>query len=202
MFSILFGFCLSAIGSEGNVISQGLEAMSKVMMKFVDIIMMYAPIGLGAYFASLVGELGPQLLGAYGRALAIYYPMCALYFVVAFPLYSYFAAGKTGVKRMFKYILPPTATSLATQSSIATLPINLEAAANIGVSKDIREIVLPIGATMHMDGTVLSSILRDFVHIWPVRPGVHRNWHLRDCGFGGYIGRRGHVRHPRWRPHW
>src|SRR5690606_31680979 len=54
----------------------------------------------------------------------------------------------------------PTITSIATQSSIATLPVNLEAAERIGVPKDIREIILPIGATMHMDGTVLSSILK------------------------------------------
>jgi Na+/H+-dicarboxylate symporter len=49
---------------------------------------------------------------------------------------------------------------VATQSSIATLPVNLEATKKMGVPKDIREIVLPIGATMHMDGTCLSSILK------------------------------------------
>jgi len=129
-------------------------------MKMVDIIMLYAPIGLGAYFATLVGEFGPQLLGAYGRAMAVYYPICILYFFIAFPAYCYFAGGMEAVRRMFRYMLPPSITSLATQSSIATLPVNLEAAANIGVPKDIREIVLPIGATMHMDGTVLSSILK------------------------------------------
>lgn len=160
VFAILFGFCLSAIGEAGGPVCRLLDSLSKVIMKVVDVIMLYAPIGLGAYFASLVGELGPELLGAYGRALIIYYPLCALYFLIAFPIYVFFAAGKTGVSRMFRYILPPTATSLATQSSIATLPVNLEAAGNIGVSKDIREIVLPIGATMHMDGTVISSILK------------------------------------------
>jgi Na+/H+-dicarboxylate symporter len=134
--------------------------MSKVMMKIVDIVMLYAPIGLGAYFASLVGEFGPQLLGAYGRAMAIYYPICLLYFLIAFPLYALFSGGKPAVGRMWRYILPPTLTSIATQSSIATLPVNLEAAGKIGVPKDVREIVLPIGATMHMDGTVFSSILK------------------------------------------
>ena len=59
-----------------------------------------------------------------------------------------------------KHLLSPAITSLATQSSIATLPVNLEAAGKIGVPKDIREIVLPIGATAHMDGTVFSSILK------------------------------------------
>jgi len=160
VFSIMFGFCVSCINDKDNIICRVLDGLSTVMMKMVDIIMLYAPIGLGAYFATLVGEFGPQLLGAYGRAMAVYYPICILYFFIAFPAYSYFAGGTEAVRRMFRYMLPPSITSLATQSSIATLPVNLEAAANIGVPKDIREIVLPIGATMHMDGTVLSSILK------------------------------------------
>ena len=160
IFSILFGFCVSSLGSEDNIIARGLDAMSKVMMKFIGIIMLYAPIGLGAYFASLIGEFGPQLLGAYARAMVIYYPLCIIYFFVAFTGYSYFAGGSLGVKTFFKNILEPAITSIATQSSIATLPVNLKAAGRMGVPKDIREIVLPIGATMHMDGTVLSSILK------------------------------------------
>ena len=160
IFSILFGICVSTTGKGNNRVATLLNDLSKVMMKAVDLIMYYAPIGLCAYFASLVGEFGPQLLGAYGRAMVIYYPLCVLYFVIAFPIYAYFSGGMPAVRRMFKYILPPTVTSLATQSSIATLPVNLEAAANIGVPKDIRDIVLPIGATMHMEGSVLSAMLK------------------------------------------
>ncbi len=160
VFSILFGYCVSAVGGEDNIVARALEALSNVMMKFISIIMLYAPIGLGAYFASLIGEFGPQLLGAYARAMIIYYPLCALYFVVAFAGYTYFAGGTLGVKTFFKNIIEPAVTSIATQSSIATMPVNLKAAARIGVPKDIREIILPIGATMHMDGTVLSSILK------------------------------------------
>jgi Na+/H+-dicarboxylate symporter len=159
VFSILFGYCVSFFG-ENNMIAKGLDSLSKVMMKLINVIMLYAPIGLGAYFASLIGEFGPQLLGAYAKAMAIYYPLCVFYFVVAFAGYTYFSGGKPAVKSFFKNILNPTITSIATQSSIATLPVNLEAAERIGVPKDIREIILPIGATMHMDGTVLSSILK------------------------------------------
>lgn len=160
VFSILFGFCVAKCGGEESPMGKLLNNLSEIMMKVIGIIMMYAPIGLGAYFASLIGEFGPQLLGDYGRAMLIYYPLCVLYFLIFFPLYSFFAGGKLGVKRMFKNILNPAVTALATQSSIATLPVNLDAAAKIGVPKDVREIVLPMGATMHMDGTVLSSILK------------------------------------------
>lgn len=160
IFSIMFGFCVSSCGGQESYLGKLLNNLSEVMMKFIDIIMLYAPIGLGAYFANLVGEFGPQLLGAYGRAMLVYYPLCIFYFIVFFTLYSYWAGGKKGVKIMCKNILPPTATSLATQSSVATLPVNLEAAKKIGEPKDIREIILPVGATMHMDGTVFASILK------------------------------------------
>lgn len=160
VFSIIFGYCVSAVGGEDNIVARALEALSNVMMKFIGVIMLYAPIGLGAYFASLIGEFGPQLLGAYARAMVIYYPLCILYFFIAFTGYTYYAGGMTAVKTFFKNIIEPAITSIATQSSLATLPVNLKAAGRIGVPKDIREIVLPIGATMHMDGTVLSSILK------------------------------------------
>ncbi|WRR95074.1 dicarboxylate/amino acid:cation symporter [Sinanaerobacter sp. ZZT-01] len=160
VFSILFGYCVSTTGGEENKVAKGLDALSKIFMKLIGIIMLYAPIGLGAYFAALIGEFGPQLLGAYMKAMLIYYPVCFLYFIVAFAGYSYFAGGKEGTTACFRNIMPPAVTAFATGSSIATLPVNLKAAQKIGVPKDIREIILPIGATMHMDGTCLSSILK------------------------------------------
>ncbi len=159
-FSIFFGICVTLLGEKGKKISEGLSLLSDLFMKMVSIIMYYAPIGLGAYFASLIGEFGPQLLGSYARSMLIYYPICILYFGIAFTAYSYYAGGKPAIKNYFKNIINPAATAIATQSSIATLPVNLDAAKNIGVPEDIRDIVLPIGATMHMDGSCLAAILK------------------------------------------
>ena len=159
VFSVMFGYCAGTMG-ENNIMSRALTAFSNVMMKMVDLIMLYAPLGLCAYFASLVGEFGPQLIGAYSRAMILYYPLCLVYFMMVFAFYAFLAGGKNGVRKFFANILSPAVTSLATQSSIATLPANLEAADKIGVPKDISGIVLPIGATMHMDGSVLAAILK------------------------------------------
>ena len=159
LFSIVFGLCVNMVGEKGKVISNGLDALAEVFLKMINLLMYYAPIGLGAYFAALVGEYGKELLGSYTRAMIIYYPLCLVYFVVMFPIYGYISAGKDGARAM-KNLISPAITSIATQSSIATLPVNLDAAKKIGVPKDIREIVLPIGATAHMDGTVFSSILK------------------------------------------
>lgn len=159
LFSIVFGICVNLIGEKGRIIAKGLEALSEVFLKMISLLMYYAPIGLGAYFASLTGEYGKELLGSYARAMAIYYPLCIFYMFTAFPLYAWISGGMEGIRRL-KYVISPAITAVATQSSIATLPVNLEACEKIGVPKDIREIVLPIGATAHMDGTVLSSILK------------------------------------------
>lgn len=161
VFSVLFGFIVSTFGERARPLVDLLNLISDVIMRYVNFIMYYAPIGLGAYFAYLIGDMGPQLLGAYARTmLLLYYPLCLLYFIFGFSGYAYFAGGVQGIKVFFKNILPVAATALGTQSSIASLPINLQACKNMGVPKDIREIVLPIGATVHMDGSVFSAILK------------------------------------------
>lgn len=160
VFSIFFGACVSLLGERAKPITNILNILSDVFLKMVSLIMYYAPIGLGAYFAALVGEFGPELLGSYARAMAVYYPITILYFFIAFFCYAYFAGGMEGVKAFFKNIFPVAVTSLATQSSIATMPVNLAVAKKIGVPKDIRDIIIPIGATAHMDGSCLSAILK------------------------------------------
>ena len=161
LMAIFFGFVVTSFGEKGKKLANSLSFMTDIFMKMIGYIMLYAPVGLGAYFAYLVADLGPQLLGIYAKTmLGLYYPLCVVYFIVGFTAYAWFAAGKDGVKVFFKNALSPAATALATQSSIATLPVNLEACEKMGVPKDIREIVLPIGATMHMDGSCFAAILK------------------------------------------
>ncbi|MET3697741.1 Na+/H+-dicarboxylate symporter [Bacillus oleivorans] len=160
IFSILFGLAVNMAGDKGRKVAEGLEALSHVMQKLIKIIMWYAPIGLGAYFAALIGVFGPELLGSYARAMVVYYPISILYFFIAFTLYAFVAAGRRGIPVFWKAAITPAVTSVSTQSSVATIPVNLEATARIGVPKDIREIVIPIGATIHMDGSCLSAILK------------------------------------------
>ena len=160
IFSCLFGIGTSIIGKQGECIAKGLDALSKIMMKIVTIIMYYAPIGLMAYFASLIGEFGPNLIGSYAKSMVIYYLLCVVYFVVFYTLYAYLAGGKKGIRLFYKHQFPITITSLATQSSLASLPTNLEQTEKMKVPKDIREVTLPIGATMHMEGSAMAAILK------------------------------------------
>lgn len=128
IFSILLGLATSAVGTRGKVFASFLVSASDVMMKLFSFIMYYAPIGLCAYFAYLVGVFGPELLGAYARAMVLYYPTAIMYFFFAFTLYAYIAAKGEGARRFWRNIIPASLTALATGSSMATIPANLEAA--------------------------------------------------------------------------
>lgn len=160
VFSILTGLAASAAGEKGKAFTAFLTSANAVMMKLISFIMYYAPIGLCAYFAYLVGVFGPQLLGSYARSMAVYYPTAILYFFLAFTLYAFFAGRTPGVKKFWSNIIPPSLTALATGSSMATIPLNLQAADKIGVPRDISEVVIPIGATMHMEGSCLAAVLK------------------------------------------
>ena len=160
LFTIFFGFCLQSLGERGRSIGRGISVVADAMLQMVKYLMYYAPIGLGAYFATLVGDYGPQLLGAYFRSMVVYHVATFGYFFVAFTIYSWWATDGRGVRGFWSQILAPALMALGSGSSTATLPINLEAATNMGIPRDISEIVLPIGATAHMEGSCLSGILK------------------------------------------
>lgn len=160
IFAVIVGVATGLTGERGKPFAHFLISGSEVFMKLVQIVMYYAPIGLGAYFASLIGQFGTDLIGDYAKAIIIYYPASILYFAIGFTLYAFLAGGKKGVAHFWKNILAPAATSLGTGSSIASIPVNIQAAKKIGVPKDIRETVLPLGATIHMDGSCLAAMLK------------------------------------------
>ncbi len=177
-FSILIGLSTSACGEKARTFAQFLLAGNEVMTKAIGYIMLYAPVGLGAYFAYLVGVFGPELLGSYVRAMALYYPLALGYFFIGFSFYAWLAAGQGGMKTFWANIVATSLTAWGTGSSVATIPTNLEAAKRIGVPEDIREVVIPIGATIHMDGSCLAAILKISV--------LFGLFHMDFSGFGTY----------------
>ena len=159
IFSVLFGISLNKIDKDKKV-SKILNTISNTLMYFVKIIMYYAPIGILCYFASTVKEFGPELLGSFSKSMILYYVGTVVYFVVFYTLYSYLADKNNGVKRFYKNIFPSMLTSLATQSSLATLPTNLKTSEDIQIDKDVSKVSLPIGCTIHMEGSSMGAILK------------------------------------------
>jgi len=160
IFSFLVGFATLQSGEKGNSFKSFLDSGNEVMKQLLNIIMKLAPIGLGAYFAYQVGVFGPQLLGVYAKPMAVYYAACVFYFFVFFSLYALVAGGKRAFKVFWSNNIMPSLTAVGTCSSIATIPANLVAAEKMGIPAHVRNLVIPLGAPLHKDGSSMSSILK------------------------------------------
>ena len=160
VFAILCGFGIQMAGGKETMCAKLLDDMTRCIMKVVKIITYYAPVGFFGFFAYLVATYGPELIGDYSRTLIIYYALCFAYMFIFFPIYARFGGGKGAVKVMFRHLFKPAAVSFGTCSSVATIPTNMEEAESTGISKDVADIVMPLGATMHMDGSSMSAIVK------------------------------------------
>ena len=160
VFAVIIGFGVQMQGGPETMTAKLLEDITGCIMKAVQIVTYYAPIGFFGFFANLVADYGPELIGDYSRTLLLYYAMSFAYMFVFFPLYARFGGGKGAVKVMFRHLFKPAAVSFGTCSSVATIPTNMEAAESTGISKDVSNIVLPLGATMHMDGSAMGAIMK------------------------------------------
>ncbi|MFL0194118.1 dicarboxylate/amino acid:cation symporter [Clostridium sp. WILCCON 0269] len=160
VFSILFGISTAALGEKGEPVTKFFTAASSVMMKMVEIVMYYAPIGLGCYFAAVIGELGPKILQGYLRAFILYIIISVIYYFGFFTLYAFLSGGKHTIKLFWKNAVVPTITALATCSSAASIPVNLEFTKKMGVPKDVAETVIPLGANVHKDGSVIGGVIK------------------------------------------
>ncbi len=158
--AVFFGFGVQMSGGKESMVAKLLDNLTVCLMNVVKIITYYAPIGFFGFFASLVATYGPDLIGDYSRTLIVYYVLSFVYMFVFFPIYARFGGGKGAVKVMWKHLFRPAAVSFGTCSSVATIPTNMEVCEETGVSKEVSNIVVPIGATMHMDGSAMSAIIK------------------------------------------
>ena len=160
VFSILFGIAMNMAGEKAKPVEGFLNSAYEIIMKLINIIMYYAPIGLGCYFASLVGTFGGSIAVGYAKTFVIYTVVAILFYIIAYTLYAFIAGGKRGVVAFWKNIIPATVTALATCSSAASIPVNAEASKKIGVSSDIAETMIPLGTSFHKDGSIIGSVFK------------------------------------------
>lgn len=160
VFAVLFGFGVQMAGGKETPVAKFLASATDALMNMVKLVSYYAPIGFFGFFAYLVATYGPQLISDYSKTLLIYYVLSFVYMLAMFPVYARFGGGKGAAKVMFKNLFKPAAVSFGTCSSVATIPTNMDAAENTGISKEVSNVVLPMGATMHMDGSAMSAIIK------------------------------------------
>ena len=163
IFAFLTGTATRKAGNAGKVFRDFLASGYEVMKELLLLVMKAAPLGLGAYFAFQVATIGPQLFGFYAKPLGLYYISGVVYFFIFFTLYAFLAKGKLGIKQFWMNNIYPSLTAISTCSSFATMPANLQAAAKIGVPSSIANIVIPIGSTLHKNGSSMSSIIKIYV---------------------------------------
>ena len=157
---IFFGFGVQMCGGPETKVAALLEEITNVLMKVIKLISFYAPIGFFGFFAALVAAHGADFVSSYARAIILYYIVAFAYMFICFPLYARFGGGKGAVKVMFQHLFRPAAVAFGTCSSVATIPTNMEVSEDTGISKDVTDIVLPMGATMNMDGSGMSAIIK------------------------------------------
>ena len=160
IFAIIFGIAAQMSGKKAKPVVDFLDSANEIIMNIVKIIMYYAPIGLGCYFASLVGTFGKEIAIGYVKTFVIYTIVAVLFYFIIYTLYAFISAGKKGVRAFWRNIIPPTVTSLATCSSAASIPVNIQSAKNIGVSDDIAETLIPFGTSFHKDGSIIGSVFK------------------------------------------
>ncbi len=160
VISILFGIAINKSGEKGRKVAELLDSFSEVMYKFIHIIMYYAPVGLGCYFASLVGTLGSVITIGFLKTFFVYWVVSLLFMIIFYTIYAYIAAGKKGIKGFWKNIIPSALTAMGTCSSAASVPVNIECTKKIGVPNDIAETVVSFGTSFHKDGSSIGSVFK------------------------------------------
>ena len=158
--SIICGIAIRMSGEKGKSVLDLLISANEVVQNIVKIIMYYAPIGLACYFAALIGTFGASIAVGYLKTFVIYTIVAVAFYFVFYTIYAFIAGGKKGVRVFWKNAVPSTLTSLATCSSAACIPVNVECAKKMGVPDDIAETTIPMGTSFHKDGSMIGSVFK------------------------------------------
>ena len=153
VFSIIFGIALGMLGEKGKPMLHFCEALAETMFKFTNIIMKYAPIGVGAAMAYTVGHSGLDVLINLGKlVLTLYGALVVLILGVFLPVALMF---KVPLRKFIRAVREPAVIAFSTTSSEAALPRAMEVLEKLGVPRRIVSFILPLGYSFNLDGTTL-----------------------------------------------
>lgn len=153
-FSVVFGLAMSWAGQASETVRNVLDSAVQVMFKLVSMVLYFAPVGVFGLIAWTVGTFGIGVLRPFAGLIAVVYLGCLIHVVV---VHAIFVRGfcKVNPFRLFNKIKAAPIFAFTTCSSAATLPVSMKAVKEAGVSDTVSGFVLPIGATINMDGTAL-----------------------------------------------
>lgn len=154
-FAIFLGLAITIIGKKADPVYHFFESFAEIMMKITGIIMKFAPIGILGLIAPVIGEYGPKVLLPLLKIIIAVAIACLLHSIIVYSLSVKLFANMKPLT-FFKGISPAALVAFSTASSAATLPVTIKnTQENLGVSNKISSFVLPLGATINMDGTAI-----------------------------------------------
>jgi Na+/H+-dicarboxylate symporter len=164
VFSLLFGAVLTTMGEKGRPLVNLFESLDAAMMKLTDWVIRLAPYGVFALLAAVVAETGPGIFANLGKYMFTVVLGLAVHALVTLPVVLRLVAG-VKPKQYFGAVAPALTTAFSTASSSATLPLSIDCVEKrAGVPRRVSSFVLPLGATINMDGTALyESVAAVFI---------------------------------------
>lgn len=154
VIAIFFGAGVLAAGEKGKMIADIVDSMNEVVMKVLMMIIKLTPIGVFCLMADVVAVNGAKVVGSLALVVGVAYTGYILQLVIVYSLSAKFLAGMSPIK-FFKGMAAAMLTAFTTTSSNATLPVNIECCNDMGAEPEISSFVLPLGATINMDGTAI-----------------------------------------------
>ena len=154
VIALFFGFGIILAGEKGDPLATVINSITDVSMVIMDLILKLSPIGVFCLITPVVAENGPKILGSLAMGLLTAYVCYVVHMVVVYSSTVKSMAGLNPIK-FFKGMAPAMIMAFSSASSVGTLPINLECSEKLGAKKDVASFVLPLGATINMDGTAI-----------------------------------------------
>lgn len=154
VIALFFGFGIILAGEKGEPLAAVIVSLCDVSMVIMELILKLSPIGVFCLITPVVAENGPKILGSLAMVLLTAYISYMVHAVIVYSLSVKTLAGLNPIK-FFKGMAPAMAMAFSSASSVGTLPINLDCTEKLGAKRDIASFVLPLGATINMDGTAI-----------------------------------------------
>ena len=154
VMALFIGFAIILVGEKAEGVSRGIEQLNEVFMKVMELILKLSPIGVFCLLCPVIAENGPKIIGSLAMVLLTAY-IC--YVIHAVLVYSATVKAMGGMSpfQFFKGMAPAMIFAFSSASSVGTLPLNMECCEKLGADKEVTSFVLPLGATINMDGTAI-----------------------------------------------
>lgn len=154
VIALLLGFGILLAGEKAKTAAAVLESFNEVFAKIMDLIISLSPFGVAFLLAPVVAENGPSVLKDFAVVLLVAYLGYLLHALIVYSL-TVRALGRVSPAAFFKGMTPAIIMAFSSASSVGTLPLTMECSENLGARREVTSFVLPLGATLNMDGTAI-----------------------------------------------